>query len=67
MCVGMSTDVNINPRLCVYTHASLFPSLGHLPSSHSIPPSITSHIEPIDSHRFIDVIWVRVHNDLVGV
>lgn len=61
--VGMNTDVNINLCLCVYTHESLFPPLGHLPPSHSIPLSITSHIEPIDSHRFIDVIWVRVHND----
>lgn len=62
-CFYMSPDVNIKPCLCVYTHAILFPPLGHLPSSHSIPPAITSHIEPIDSHRFIDVIWVRVHND----
>lgn len=63
VCVSMSTDVNINPCLCVYTHASLFPPPGHLPSSHSIPLSITSHVALIDSHRFIDVIWVRVHND----
>lgn len=59
----MSKDVNINPCLCVYRHASLFPPLGHLSSSHSIPLAITSHIEPIDFYRFIDVIWVRVHSD----